>query len=371
MKKLLAVICGIIFGSFLGIGNAYEGYIDNGGAYWNSWSNDSYLFAVASGGKLSDGSFEGGLSAYSKWPSPVLIANINSKDTSGAKDIYGDEDYIYIANYSPDHYAVHVYTFNDNSFTLIDSETPDTSACGIHGGDGRIFVACSYDGIKAYDFDGSSLVNTGSINDSGRAMGVWYNDTYDWIFSANEAGGINAYTFNGSSFVNIGNALDYAAYDIWVKNSDIPGEVYVFVAYYTQGIRVLKFNGQTFTEIDAIDGIDSPDGLGGPAWSIYGDNDDNVFVAAERGGIYRFSFDHERLTLKSNVKSASRTYGVYTDNEYLYASAHQDGLYIYDLAPITTTDYQVNTRIEILEKRSTNAYKLIEALTERLDLLEE
>ncbi len=290
---------------------------------YNSWSDGTYIYAAFSG-PVSP--LVGGIYAYTvNELIPTYIANISDINTAGARDICGDASYLYLANYSTNTDAVYAYSFNGSTFTLLDSETTNTSAIGVHTDNaGKVFVACSYDGIKAYSFSGTAFTYLGGKDDGGRAMGVWYDQTYDWIFLANESDGVRAYTFSGSTFTGIGHHDEYAAYDVWVKDSAISGEVYVFVAYYTKGLKVFSFDGSTFTELD------HSGNLGGVAWSVYGDSNDNIFVAAEYGGVIAFSFDGTDLTLQDKIINADRTYGIYTDGTNVYASSYDDGLYIYD-----------------------------------------
>lgn len=97
------------------------------------------------------------------------IAHIN---TNGwARDVAVDSNgVIFVAN---SYDGIRAYNFNGSSFIDIAHANEFSNACAVAvGKNGQIFLGDYRDGLRAYFFDGSSLINKAYVNDCGRIIDI-------------------------------------------------------------------------------------------------------------------------------------------------------------------------------------------------------
>ena len=98
------------------------------------------------------------------------------------------------------------------------------------GPDGTVFVASGRDGLTAYTYDGTSLLQTASIDDSGFSISCAINID-NTVFLGCYKNGLRAYAYNGSSFVNTAYTNDSST----VASIAIASDGTVFTANWPDG----------------------------------------------------------------------------------------------------------------------------------------
>jgi len=116
--------------------------------------------------------------------------------------VWGDGNYIYAACLED---GVRAYSFDGNTFTLIDTHHQGGEYQDVWGDGTYIYTACGEDGIRAYSFDGNTftLIDT-RYDKSDKAphldiqyYEVWGDGTY--VYAACDRGGIRAYLLEDST----------------------------------------------------------------------------------------------------------------------------------------------------------------------------
>ena len=87
--------------------------------------------------------------------------------------------------------GVRAYTFNDETFTLIDTRHDGGVYNDVWSDDSFVYVACELEGIRAYSFDGKRFSLIDTRHDNGWYKGVWGDGTV--VFAACWTSGISAY----------------------------------------------------------------------------------------------------------------------------------------------------------------------------------
>lgn len=228
------------------------------------WCDANYYYAGGTNG-LSAYTFDG--------MEFTLKGNINDIGLGSAEDINGDEE-------CPDH---------------------------------DLFFAKGTAGLGAYSFDGTNFSNIGNINSGGTAMSVIFGvnqlfphahttvltpggplveASYGYVYLANGYDGLRAYEFNGSSFINVG----------WINNgayaSGLCAEINyahprIYLANTLDGLRVYKITGTVTITADPLsipaDGVSTTlitvtalDYLGNPV----PDGTDIVFTTSAQQGYW-------------------------------------------------------------------------------------
>jgi hypothetical protein len=245
---------------------------------------------------------------------------------------------IYLANGMD---GLRVYNFDGYSFTQKAHAPIDSGiASGVRvGPDGTIFlVNAGYfcistcagepdDGLRAYIYDGNSLINTAHINEEGLANGLLAVDPDGIIFLGNissrrfkseynEYDGIRAYTYNDTSFNNIFNINKTASAIAFGQNRTL------FVAQ--DSLYVYTYDDTSISNIIAR--IDLEGNARGMAIGSEGD----IFLACDNE-ISVFKFDNSKFT-----KTAAESYesgfadGVAVDkNGTVFLANGDDGIRAY------------------------------------------
>jgi len=135
------------------------------------------------------------------------------------------------------------YTFDGSSLVCSANITVEPhSNCITATSDSLVFLANGNDGLRAYTFDGSSFVCTAHIDngDDVKSVAVSSNGT---VFLGNDDGGLRAYTYDDTSFectAHINNGDDGYAYDVAI---DLEGSI--FLANGFDGLYAYTYSGFT------------------------------------------------------------------------------------------------------------------------------
>jgi len=202
------------------------------------------------------------------------------------------------------------------SLTLLEQETTTLAeARRAWSADGVLYVPTGPNGLYAYRWDGTNLVQIGS-----RAMslswsqGVWASGSRVLFADANV---FRVVDFDGTSFT------DYITPDsshlgntrVWSDNTTI------FVAN-ADGVTAFKLNGSTLVELDTFL---TPGGSARDVWS----DGHHVFVAAEGSGVYALTFDGTDFSLVDQVDTGGGSLGVFGDGTFIYTNDLNGGLRAY------------------------------------------
>jgi len=205
------------------------------------------------------------------------------------------------------------------------------------GPDGTVFLACLDEGLRAYNFNGGSFVNTASIDNGGRALRVAV-DTNGTIFLANEDDGLRAYSYDGISFTNIAHVDSGGrAYDVAIGNDGL-----VFLANGDDYLRAFSYDGSSFTHIAHF-------GRSSTAQGICVRNDNTVFLASKtsdaHGGLDAIKYDAGDFIWASGVSMTISGYGqdvAIGPDGTVYLAASGSGLYAFSCSdPVSITDVNI------------------------------
>jgi len=234
--------------------------------------------------------------------------------------VWSDSNYVYSAGLN----TFNVFSFNDSgynsdSFTVLDtisSSGPDGYYNGLYGDGTYIYITQFENGLFAYTFNGTDLIEVGSIDEvvsPAQGRGIYGDGTY--IYMAKGSGGIVAYTFNGTDFSNVGSRDDGTTYNIWVNGS------YIYAANSGSGLYVYSFDGSTFTVEDSIDD-------GGSAIFVSGTTD-YIYIANYADGVRAYTFDGSTLVNVGHSDDSNEVNSVGSDDVYVYTTDYSDGIRVY------------------------------------------
>ncbi|MFX0197666.1 MAG: LVIVD repeat-containing protein [Candidatus Hodarchaeota archaeon] len=312
MGKTLMIVSNIIilvplllfsspaFAGFENVGSAYDG----GGAR-DVWEDGSYIYLANQGDGLRAYTFNG-----------KTFTNVGHIDDGGTgaygADVWGDGTYIYLAN---DEDGLRAYTFNGTNFTNVGHINNGGYAHGVWGDGTYIYLANHYDGLRAYTFNGTTFTNVGHVDPpTGEGEDVWSDGTY--IYLANGGGGLIAYTFNGSSFTQRG-SIDNGdvAYEVWGDAQ------YLYLANGSDGLRAYTFDGSTFTNVGHASSGDSSLGV----W----EDGKYIYLADHANGLKAYIFDGSTFNEIGHIDVGGHGYGVFGDGTYIYLANWSDGIRAY------------------------------------------
>ena len=140
------------------------------------------------------------------------------------------------------------------------------------------------DGLRAYIYDGASLINTAHINDDGIARGVAVGPDGS-IFVANGEDGLRAYMYDGVSFTNTAHINNVG--NAWRVAVGSDGTVFLADTQYSQeGLWAYSFDGASFTNTAHINDVGYPSNVAiGPDGSVFVTNEDGLRAYRYDGGI--------------------------------------------------------------------------------------
>lgn len=238
-------------------------------------------------------------------------------DAGYGNRVWYHDGVIYLANYTD---GIRAYDFDGTSFTNIGHIDDVGCVYAVYGDGYYIYAACGDDGLQAYTFDGSTFVNVGSIDNGGTAYGVFCQDNF--IFLANGADGYRAYTFNGTAFTNVAHIDNGGtANGIWSDG------YYFYGANSDDGIRAYTFNGSAFTNVGHRDD-------GGQAMAIHGIGD-FIFLANLTDGIRAYTFNGTNFTLVGHKDVGGQVRDVWCDGSYVYVANGLEGFIVYQFTGLS------------------------------------
>jgi len=206
------------------------------------------------------------------------------------------------------------------------------------GADGTVFLANYEDGLRAYNYDGSSFINTAHVYDGGdssRAVGVTVGSD-GTVFLANYEDGLRAYNYDGSSFTNAAHINDGG----YARGVAVGSDGTVFLANTLDGLRAYSYDGTSFTNTAHID--DCGEG-GGSAMDVAVGSDETVFLAKGIGGLQAYSYDGSSFTNTAYISDGGYTSGAHrvtvASDGTIFLANRSDGLraYSYDGSSFTNT----------------------------------
>lgn len=273
------------------------------------WSDGNYIYVAFDG--------TNGIYAYNYGDTPNLWnSGIAHKYDAGRYfGIWGDGTYIYVSAYTEGIYA---YTFDGSSFTLRGHRDDGYYAYDVWGDGNYIYLSNYNGGLFAYDFNGDTFILKGSKKDNGNAYASWGDGTY--IYLANANFGLYAYTFDGSTFTSKGTINE--SYNTF---SSVWGDgTYVYGAGGHGGIYAYEFDGSTFNLRGHRDD-------GNYAYDVMG-NGNYIYLANGYGGfISAYDFNGDTFGLYGNRFDSGSYEKLYVDSNYvLVASGGSNPAYVYD-----------------------------------------
>lgn len=215
--------------------------------------------------------------------------------------------------YANEFYPEEGNCINNNSGTFSEDSAITLSAANDVWGDGRyIYVADDVDGIRAFSFDGTSLVQVGVFDTPGSAKQIWGDGTY--IYVADNTS-LKAYIFDGLTFSEQGSITGNTR-TVWGDGQYI----YTGVSPFTCSMNAYTFNGSTFTLAGSI-------GVATTCEDIHGDGN-FIYVATDGGvpALRAYSFDGATFTSAGTHITADAGFGVWSDGTYVYYANSSIGL---------------------------------------------
>jgi C1A family cysteine protease/PKD repeat protein len=176
-------------------------------------------------------------------------------------------------------------------FELIAEVDDGGSIYGLDVHDGTIFLANDYDGLRSYEFDGSSLDSITQIKYNGEndEQDVAYgNDGI--VYCANGTYGLNAFNYNGTSFSYV-TGIDNGGTAEGIK---LAADGTIFLANGTDGLRAYSFDGSSFTNTADIDD-------GGEALDLAIAADGTIFMANDEDGLRAYTYNGSSFTNTAHI----------------------------------------------------------------------
>jgi hypothetical protein len=207
-----------------------------------------------------------------------------------------------------------------------------------------IFLSCYYDGLRAYAFNGSELINTAHINNGGEAQctAVGSDGT---IFLANGADGLRAYTYDGTKFTNTAHINSSENNLGKAKGVAVGKDGTIYLANGLEGLHAYTYDGSKFTNTAYIN---SSENNNGEALSVAVGNDGTVYLANGQNGLLAYKYNGTEFanTLYLNNGGYAFSVAVGADGKiYLANGATGLKVYTYDgveftkSPPINNGDY--------------------------------
>jgi len=243
-----------------------------------------------------------------------------------SSQVYGDGNYIYLGGTD----NLIVLEFNGINFTQIDTII-SPSVSDITGDGTYIYTANYFNGLYAYYFNGTDIVQVGYYDTTGTPYGLWFDGTY--IYEVDGRGsGINAFTFNGTEFTLIANTE--AEYPSASYQTALWGDgTYLYESQDLGGIRVFTFNGTNFTQTGATSS-------GGYTQKVWGDGT-YIYEANYDNGVNAYSFNGTDFTFITNINNGGRNSFIKGDGNYIYVSGENDQIEAYTFNGINFTTIEV------------------------------
>ena len=291
-----------IYNDFMLVGST----VDNDAVYSSVIVNGSYIYLAKTGGLTPCVySFDG-----------ITFTGLDYLNIFHSQALWVTTDYIYSGSTS----SLRAYSFDGSSFSLLDtvstSGMSDEYYMDIWSDGTYIYTTQFEDGLTAYTFNGTDLIEVGSIDEvisPAQGRGVFGDGTY--IYMAKGSGGIVAYTFNGTDFTNVGSRDDGYTFDLFINGS------YIYSANGAGGLYVYSFDGSTFTVEDSIDN-------GGTAVDVYSTTE-YVYLANYVDGVRVYTFDGSMLINVGHIDDSDDVNSVSSDGTYIYTTDYYEGLKVY------------------------------------------
>lgn len=204
------------------------------GSAWTPWHDGTHLHvAIRSSGLVAiQDDTKGSMSQLD-----------NIDDGGDYWSTHGDGTYIYAACGAD---GLRAYSWDGSDYTLLDTIDPGGLCLDVWTDGTTVFAAMDTIGVYAYTFDGVNFTPAGNIDNGDNYVGVWGDGTY--IYCACFAGGIRAYSYNGSAFT-----LEDSHH--FVSNyEDIHGDgTYIYAVSQSGGaLMAYSFDGSTLTFESAL-----------------------------------------------------------------------------------------------------------------------
>jgi 6-phosphogluconolactonase (cycloisomerase 2 family) len=284
--------------------------IDNGGTYYDAYSDGTYIYTACD---------TSGIRAYSFNGTDFTL--LDTQDDGGNyRNLWGDGTYIHAACRDD---GLRAYTFNGTAFTLVD--TIDNGTCWDVCSDGTyIYTAMKDSGLTAYSFDGNAYTWL-DTHFTGSQDYIACDSDGTYIYVASYTVG-RAYSFDGNDLTHLDTCDDAVQY-YWDISTD---GTYIYTAMSADGIFAYSFDGNDYTLEDTID----PGSTTG-VWA------DDTFVHAGVGDMFTYSFDGS--SFKYLDFESPQTYEGCKDGDYLYTAIGGGGLRAYRIG--YSTGYESSMEI--------------------------
>ena len=207
-------------------------------------------------------------------------------------------------------------------FRLDDAGTPipidDDLVVGVEARRGStagpyVYVPSGGDGLLAYTFEADVLTPVGTaLPTTTWSQGTWA-DALGRVYLA-DGGSLRVVSFDGTTFTEIDADPLPGAGRVW------GGGAVVYVAHGA-GVSAYSFDGSTLTSVATFPTASN-------ARDVWSDGA-TVFVAAEDAGVYALSFDGSAFTLIDRVDTDGVALGLVGDGRYLYVGDQVGGIKAY------------------------------------------
>lgn len=178
---------------------------------------------------------------------------------------------------------------------------------------GYVYVPSGPDGLFAYTFDADVLTLVGAALPTTQwAQGTWA-DASGHVFLA-DGNALRVLTFDGTTFTQLDSEPLVNASRVW------GGGPVVYVAHGT-GVSAFAFDGSALTSVATFPTAANVRDV----WS----DGATVFVAAEGAGVYALAFDGSAFTLIDRVDTDGGALGVVGDGRYVYVGDQAGGIKAY------------------------------------------
>lgn len=158
--------------------------------------------------------------------------------------------------------------------------------------DGTVYLANGTDGLRAYTFNGSQLINTGhAVTPSYFGVSDVFVGSDGTIFLADTDEGLCAYAYDGSTFAQKGQ-IDYEG--SLANGVTVGPDGTIFLANGNDGLRAFTYDGDSFTNTAHI----YEDGHG---WQVAVGLDGTVFLANGTGGLRAYTYDGSSFTNTAHI----------------------------------------------------------------------
>jgi hypothetical protein len=176
-----------------------------------------------------------------------------------------------------------------------------------------VYVPSGGAGLLAYTFEADVLTQVGTaLPTTAWSQGTWA-DALGRVYLA-DGGSLRVVSFDGTSFTEVDADPLPGAGRVW------GGGPVVFVAHGA-GVSAYAFDGSTLSSVATFPTAAS-------ARDVWSDGA-TVFVAAEDAGVYALSFDGSAFTLIDRVDTDGVALGLVGDGRYLYVGDQVGGIKAY------------------------------------------